>query len=191
LAVFALDHRNNLRNALRSDAPDAVTPAEMAAFKQEVIAALAPVTSAVLLDPEVGAAQCIAAGVLPGPTGLVLALDATGYTGDPTARQSQILPGWSVAKAKRVGADAVKLLVYYHLMPLLPPRLRHVRQAAADCLAQDIPCFSNPSPTRPIRPTRSCLRRAPPGGRRNSPPPGGEGRRRAQAEFPLDGRRTG
>ena len=34
--------------------------------------------------------------------------------GDPHARESRLLPGWSVQKAKSIGADAVKLLVYYH-----------------------------------------------------------------------------
>ncbi len=113
-AVLALDHRNNLRASLRPEAPDTVTREEMIAFKQDVIAALAPASSSVLLDPEVGAAQCITGGVIPGKTGLVVALEATGYTGTPSARQSEILPGWSVAKAQRIGASAVKLLVYYH-----------------------------------------------------------------------------
>src|SRR5437016_476183 len=102
LAVLALDHRNNLRQALRPEAPDSVTDEEMVAFKQQVVACLAPAASAVLLDPEVGAAQCVASGVLPGGTGLVVAVEATGYTGDPTARQSRILPGWSVEKARRM-----------------------------------------------------------------------------------------
>jgi tagatose-1,6-bisphosphate aldolase len=45
---------------------------------------------------------------------LVVAIESTGYTGDATARQAQIIPGWSVEKAKRMGASAIKLLVYYH-----------------------------------------------------------------------------
>ncbi|MFN6120893.1 MAG: hypothetical protein ACK5CE_14850, partial [Actinomycetes bacterium] len=48
---------------------------------------------------------------LPGRVGLVMALDETGYVGDPTARQSQILPGWNAAKIRRMGASAAKLLV--------------------------------------------------------------------------------
>jgi len=45
---------------------------------------------------------------------LVVAVESTGYSGDATARQAQIIPGWSVKKAKRMGASAIKLLVYYH-----------------------------------------------------------------------------
>ena len=106
-SVFALDHRGSLRRALRPDAPDSVTSEALSAFKQQVVARLGPEASAVLLDPEVGAAQCVAAGVVPGQVGLVLALEATGYEGDPNARQSKVLPGWSVAKAKRMGASAI------------------------------------------------------------------------------------
>jgi tagatose 1,6-diphosphate aldolase len=145
LAVLALDHRNNLRQALRPDTPDSVTDAEMVAFKQEVVARLASVSSAVLLDPEIGAAQCVASGALPGGVGLVVAVEATGYTGDPTARQSRILPGWSVAKARRMGANAIKLLVYYHPDSSTASELEaFIRQVVADCAAQDIPLFLEP-----------------------------------------------
>jgi tagatose-1,6-bisphosphate aldolase len=75
---------------------------------------LAGKATAVLLDPEVSAAQAIAEGVIPNHIGLVVALESTGYTGAATARRAQIIPGWSVEKAKRMGASAIKLLVYYH-----------------------------------------------------------------------------
>ena len=145
LAVLALDHRNNLRQALRPAAPDSVTPEEMVAFKRQVVGALAPVASAVLLDPEVGAAQCVACGALPGSTGLVIAVEATGYTGDPGARQSRILPGWGVEKVRRMGASAVKLLVYYHPnSPTASETESLVRRVAADCAAYDLPLFLEP-----------------------------------------------
>jgi tagatose 1,6-diphosphate aldolase len=67
-----------------------------------------------LLDPEVAAAQAIAARSIPNHVGLVVAVESTGYTGDATARQAQIIPGWSVEKAKRMGASTIKLLAYYH-----------------------------------------------------------------------------
>ena len=114
IAVLALDHRNNLRRALNPVHPEMVTSDSLSSFKIEVTKTLAPYASAVLLDPEVGAFQAIASGVLPGSVGLVVALEATGYTGDPSARGSRILDNWSVEKARRMGADAVKLLVYYH-----------------------------------------------------------------------------
>ena len=102
-------------------------------FKLEVTAVLAVEATAVLLDPEYSAAQAVAAGVIPNNAGLVVAVEATDYTGDPNARQSRILPGWSVQKAKRMGASMIKLLVYYHpddgqhrKLKILPNRLQMI-----------------------------------------------------------------
>ncbi len=113
-AVLALDHRQNLRKELRPDDPASVTYDEMVAFKRAVVRALAPVATGTLLDPEIGAAQCIADGSMPARAGLLVAIEATGYLGSSTARVSRVLDGWSVEKAKRMGASAAKLLVYYH-----------------------------------------------------------------------------
>ncbi len=143
--VLALDHRNNLRTALRPEMPDSVTWDEMVAFKREIVSALAPTASSVLLDPEVGAAQSIASSVLPGKTGLIVALEATGYTGTPSARQSQVLPGWSVAKAQRIGASAVKLLVYYHPdAPTAHDIEALVRDVADECNLHDMALILEP-----------------------------------------------
>ncbi len=111
---LALDHRQNLRKALNPVNPSQVTDTALTQFKLEVTHALADGATAVILDPQYSAAQAIAAGVIPKQTGLVVATEATGYTGDPNARRARILPGWSVEKARRMGADGVKLLVYYH-----------------------------------------------------------------------------
>jgi tagatose-1,6-bisphosphate aldolase len=111
---LALDHRQNLRKALNPQAPSATSDAELSQFKLDVTRILASKATAVLLDPEVSAAQAVAERAVPGGIGLVIAVESTGYTGDATARHAQILPGWSVEKAKRMGASMVKLLVYYH-----------------------------------------------------------------------------
>ena len=110
VTALALDHRQNLRRAN----PAFVDDNELSRFKLDVTSALASEATAVLLDPEVSAAQAIAQQAIPKDVGLVVALEATGYTGDANARRAQIIPGWSVEKAKRMGASAVKLLVYYH-----------------------------------------------------------------------------
>ena len=139
VSVLALDQRNNLRQALNPSDPASVSDAAMSAFKIDVVSAVAPAASATLLDPEVGAAQCIAAGALPGRSGLMVALEATGYTGGPTARNSQILPGWSVAKSRALGANAVKLLIYYHPGADTASAIEaFVRQIAQKCAAADL-----------------------------------------------------
>jgi tagatose-1,6-bisphosphate aldolase len=108
--ALALDHRQNLRKAN----PAFVDDEQLSRFKVDVTSILASRATAVLLDPEVSAAQAIAQRAIPNNVGLVVAVESTGYTGDATARKAQIIPGWSVEKAKRMGASAIKLLVYYH-----------------------------------------------------------------------------
>ncbi|VAW41452.1 Tagatose 1,6-bisphosphate aldolase [hydrothermal vent metagenome] len=145
LGVMALDHRNNLRNALHPGAPEVTTYREIAEFKAEVVAALAPVSTAVLLDPEFGAAQCVAAGAIPGTTGLLVAVESTGYTGKPAARQSKILPSWGVEKIARMGGTAVKLLIYYHPdAPNASQQEALVRQVGEACQKFDLPYFLEP-----------------------------------------------
>ena len=114
VVIDALDHRGNLRRAFSPDDPDSVPDERLIDLKRAVAGALAPASSAVLIDPETGGGQCLVEGHIPGPVGLIWTLDATGYTGDPHERASRILPGWSVEKAAQLGAAGIKLLVYYH-----------------------------------------------------------------------------
>ena len=144
-AVLALDHRQNLRKELHPDAPESTTYDEMVAFKRAVIRALAPHATGSLLDPEIGAAQCIADGSLPGTAGLLVAVEATGYAGEANARVSRILPGWSVEQAKRMGASAAKLLVYYHPDAAnAADQERFVAEVAAACRSHDFALFVEP-----------------------------------------------
>jgi tagatose-1,6-bisphosphate aldolase len=144
-AVLALDHRQNLRKELRPADPASVTYDEMVEFKRAVVRALAPVATGTLLDPEIGAAQCIADGSMPAHAGLLVAIEATGYLGPSTARVSRVLEGWGVEKAKRLGASAAKLLVYYHPEAAnASDQERLVADASAACRAADLALFVEP-----------------------------------------------
>ena len=144
-AVLALDHRQNLRRELHPEDPSATTYAEMVEFKRAVVRALATAATGVLLDPEVGAAQCVVDGSLPGSVGLIVALEATGYGGPAGARESRILAGWSVAKVRRMGASAAKLLVYYNPdAPNAGGQERLVTEVAEACRAADLALFLEP-----------------------------------------------
>ncbi|CUS05714.1 putative tagatose 1,6-diphosphate aldolase [Candidatus Promineifilum breve] len=143
--IVALDHRDDLRRLLKPVEPESLSYAEMAAFKSEVVRALAPVSSAVVLDPEFGAGQAIAAGSLPGHSGLLVTVEAAGYGGTDGDRRSTLLDDWGVDKVARMGASAVKMRIYYH------PEARHaakqealVDEIVAACRAADLPLFLEP-----------------------------------------------
>jgi tagatose-1,6-bisphosphate aldolase len=145
LSLLALDHRNNLRKALRPDAPGEVPDPELTAFKVEAAAALAGEATAVLLDPELGAAQAIASGALPGDRGLIVALERTGYGGTAHARESRLLPNWGPGKVRRMGASGAKLLVYYHPASTLARAIEElVASVAEECAREDLPLMLEP-----------------------------------------------
>lgn len=142
---LALDHRQNLRKTLHPENPSATTDAELSQFKMDVISELSSHATAVLLDPEVSAAQAIGKGILPGKVPFVVAVESTGYGGSPTARQSQVLPGWSLEKAKRMGASMVKLLVYYHPDSSTAPEIEEfVRKIGAESIQLDLGVMLEP-----------------------------------------------
>ncbi len=133
--ILALDHRQNLRKMN----PDFIDDAQLSRFKLDVTSALASQATGVLLDPEVSAAQAIAARAIPNNVGFVVATESTGYIGDSTARHAQIIPGWGVEKAKRMGASAVKLLVYYHPDSSLAQEIEaFTSQVAEECIKYDL-----------------------------------------------------
>lgn len=145
LAMCAMDHRGSMQRMINPKAPDQVDAATMTAYKLELAEALAPVSTAVLLDPIYGAAQAIASGSLPARTGLIVSLEESGYDHDAGGRVTTLLSDWSVAKIKRMGAQAVKVLLYYRSDHATAGRQQGVvRTVAAEAQALDLPFVLEP-----------------------------------------------
>ncbi|MBI4283143.1 MAG: tagatose 1,6-diphosphate aldolase [Chloroflexi bacterium] len=146
LTICAMDHRGSLRSMINEENPGKVSDAEMVERKLELCSSLAEHTSAVLLDPIFGAAQCISRGVLAKTTGLLVSLEASGYSGQKEHRLTELLKDWSVEKIKRMGASAVKILLYYRpdLKQLARQQLDTVNTVAKECIEYDIPFLVEP-----------------------------------------------
>ena len=146
MTMCAIDHRGALRRALDDKNPDAVCYQDMVDFKLDLCQAVAPFASAILLDPEYGAGQAIAAGLLPAAKGLLVSMEKTGYSGRSNARITELLPGWNVRKAKRMGASAVKLLIYFRpdLKDVASRQLDLVAKLADQCIEEDIAFLVEP-----------------------------------------------
>ena len=111
IAVLAIDHRDSLRAVL----PGEATNEELIEFKMELISGIGPQASGVMLEPEFSLPYAIDRGVLAGSQGFMAALEAQGYMQDPWAGPTQMMPGWTAADAKRMGAGAAKLLSLIHI----------------------------------------------------------------------------
>jgi len=66
-------------------------------------------------------------------------MEKTGYAGDSAAKITELLPGWSVKKVKRMGASAVKLLIYFRpdLKDVASKQLDLVARLADQCIEQE------------------------------------------------------
>jgi len=146
LTMCAMDHRGSLRSMIDKEQPGEVNYEEIVKRKLELCSSLARYASAVLLDPIFGAAQCISHSILPNNTGLLISIEASGYSGEKEHRLTKLLDGWSVEKIKRMGASAVKILVYYRpdLKQLASQQLSTVNMVARECIKYDLPFLVEP-----------------------------------------------
>lgn len=155
-SILAIDHRGPLRRRLEAEAAGRLPAGALGALKRDVVRLAGDAASAVLLDPETAVAPCLTTPDLPGPQGLVVALD-TGSTGDPANKSTSLIQGWSVEKTARLGAAAVKLLVYYH--PDAPEAAEVeglVCRVGEACEKHELPFFLEPL-SHQIDPARSPL----------------------------------
>ncbi len=141
--ILAFDHRQSFEKMLGATPTKPIPYREIVGAKLDVISRLANQASAILLDPLYGAPQAIANDVLPAQTGLLVAVEETGYSGKPSARTSSVLPDWGVEKIKKMGADAVKLLIYYHpdAGPVAEGQELLIRDIVQECHLHDIALF--------------------------------------------------
>lgn len=138
--MLAIDHRQALVKAFSRYGERAVE--EGIRFKQEVVRALQPHATAFLMDPVLGAGPAIAGNALSGATGLLVSVEESGYAGPSHARVSRLPANWNVEKIKRMGASAVKLLIYYHPDAATAGAMQAlVAQVSQECARCDIPLF--------------------------------------------------
>ncbi|HVW86282.1 MAG TPA: tagatose 1,6-diphosphate aldolase [Bryobacteraceae bacterium] len=144
IAAAAMDQRGSLKKgvaAAKGIPQDQVTDEMMIEFKVAVSKILTPHASAILLDPEWGlpAAKARAKNA-----GLLLAYEETGYDATDKHRMPDLLPHLSAQRIKDMGADAVKILLYY--TPFSPADVNDIKHAfieriGAECAAVDVPFF--------------------------------------------------
>lgn len=141
IAAAAMDQRGSLQKSIGSAKGADVGSHELEEFKVLVSQVLTQHASAILLDPEWGlpAAHARAKG-----SGLLLAYEKTGYDATTPGRLPDLLDHWSVQRLKAVGADCIKILLYY--APADDHDVNDVKHAwieriGDECRANDIPFF--------------------------------------------------
>jgi tagatose 1,6-diphosphate aldolase len=144
IAALALDQRSALRALLakaKGVAAEEIPGRMLEEFKESVSRILTPHASAILLDPEYGLP---AAHQRAKTAGLLLAYEQTGYDKAVAGRLPRLLDEWSGRRLVEVGADCVKVLLYYS--PFSASAINNVKHAwvervGAECEALDVPFF--------------------------------------------------
>lgn len=109
LAIVANDQRQSLvKTRERAGLP--ATVAELREIKRDIVAALAPEASGVLLDPEIALPALLDEGVVPRDSGLLVAIEHSGARDEGGLRVTDLL--LDPAGVRRLGGTAAKLLVY-------------------------------------------------------------------------------
>ena len=107
--------------------------------KRALVKALAPASTAVLIDPDYGYSHAFE--VLPAQPGLLLTLENFAFEESAGGRKTHIMKDWGVDKIKRAGADGVKLLLWYRpdcSADVREHQHRLVREVGAACKAYDL-----------------------------------------------------
>src|SRR5262245_42478359 len=114
LTMVALDQNSSMIEMIRNSVKREPTYDEIVEAKVMLARGLAPHASAILVDAYYGAWNTIASFSLPRDTGLLVRVEKSGGAKNAHgAPMGAVEEGWGVAKIKRMGADAVKLLAQY------------------------------------------------------------------------------
>ncbi len=137
--IIAFDQRASYRKML----PPGASYNQLVEVKTEIIGALSIDASAILTDPIYGLRPAMQ---MSPKSGLLLALEKSGYSGDSSYRKTELLANWTPEKIRKTGASAVKFMVYYHpgsgeLADELEALIRRVVRDCHDC---DLPVFLEP-----------------------------------------------
>ena len=139
--MVAVDQRPPIENLVRDAGvgPDGFESG-VADIKMSLIQALAPTSSAILMDPQYVFPDALR--LVPRDKGVLVTLEYDKFEETPTGRLSSSIPDWSVAKIKASGGDAVKVLAWYRpdaAPDVLDHQKRYVSAIGDECERYDIP----------------------------------------------------
>ena len=140
-AMTAVDQRPPIKGPIaRALGTDEAPWEAVADFKRLLVETLGPASSAMLLDPHYAIPRAVDA--LSPAKGLIVTLEDSLFEDTPGGRLSSEIDDWSVAKIKRMGGDAVKVLAWYRPDADADVRRRQedwTKRIGEACARHDIP----------------------------------------------------
>ena len=142
IAALAIDQRGALKRLLAAAAGGGGFANDILVdFIKVISSELTPYASSILLDAEYGVT---ASELRHADCGFIAAYEKTEYDASTPGRLPDLLPIWSAKRIKELGADAVKILLYYDVDD--KPEINDIKHAlveriGSECIAEDIPYF--------------------------------------------------
>ncbi|MDE1548211.1 tagatose-bisphosphate aldolase [Jeotgalibaca caeni] len=139
--ALAIDQRGSLKKMIAANSSKEVGDEGIINFKKEISEGLTQYATAILLDPEYGIP---AAELRHEDAGLLISYEKTGYDATEVGRLPDLLPIWSAKRIKEMGADAVKILLYYDVdedEAINDQKHAFVERVGSECKGEDIPFF--------------------------------------------------
>lgn len=139
--ALAIDQRGSLKKMIAENSSEDIGDEGIINFKSEISRELTKYSTSILLDPEYGLP---AAGVRDEHAGLLISYEKTGYDATEPGRLPDLLPNWSAKRIKELGANAVKILLYYDVdegEEINDIKHAFVERVGSECVAEDIPYF--------------------------------------------------
>ena len=142
IAALANDQRGALKRLLAAAAGGGGFANDILVdFIKVISSELTPYASYILLDAEYGVT---ASELRHADCGFIAAYEKTEYDASTPGRLPDLLPIWSAKRIKELGADAVKILLYYDVDD--KPEINDIKHAlveriGSECIAEDIPYF--------------------------------------------------
>ncbi len=142
IAALANDQRGALKRLLAAAAGGGGFANDILVdFIKVISSELTPYASSILLNAEYGVT---ASELRHADCGFIAAYEKTEYDASTPGRLPDLLPIWSAKRIKELGADAVKILLYYDVDD--KPEINDIKHALVErigsgCIAEDIPYF--------------------------------------------------
>jgi len=145
IRVAAIDHPENYVALFDPDLSK-VGFDEVVDSKLELIRGMAPHCSAVLVDPVWSFGQGVLTGSIPGDVGIISGLEQLAYSPAGFGTETVVRPKWTVPVLARLGADGVKLVVFYREehADIVATQHELVRGIVAQCREHEVPLIVEP-----------------------------------------------
>jgi tagatose 1,6-diphosphate aldolase len=140
-AILALDHVRSFATTVRPDDPDSLSADDIVESKEGLIRGLGVGASAILIDPALATRRSDSAWGS-SVAGVLVGVEDGDY--ESAVASPRFLPGWTVDRAARLGADGIKVSVYFDADADTSGAVGFVREVSRQCRLVDLPLFCEP-----------------------------------------------